>query len=170
MATLKVLTYPDSFLKTNADPVQDFDDSLKRLATDMIETMYASAGIGLAATQVGENKRLFVIDVHHKADDPENEPNATIIINPEIIQALGEVSTEEGCLSVPEYRAEVKRHEKITVKYQDLENQEQELSTDGLEAICIQHELDHLNGALFIDHLPLLRRRIIQNKLKKRAR
>ncbi len=170
MAILKVLVYPHPFLRTNAVPVSTFDDTIKQLAEDMIETMYISNGIGLAATQVGENKRLFVIDVRYKPDNPESQPQAIVVINPEIVKSGGETTFEEGCLSIPEVRADVKRFETLTLKFHDMEAQERHMDAEGLEAICIQHELDHLNGKLFVDYLPLMKRKMIQAKLKKMAR
>lgn len=147
----------------------EFDDTLKTLVQNMAETMYDEPGIGLAATQVGVDKRLFVMDVFYNKEDPESKKQPVAIINPEIIDADGDSFVEEGCLSVPEFRAEVKRSAELVLRFQDLEEEVHEMNADGLLAICIQHELDHLNGKLFIDHLPPLKRRMVQNKLKKRA-
>ncbi|MBU2644527.1 peptide deformylase [bacterium] len=169
MALLKILTYPDPFLKKVAQPVTVFNEALETLVQDMAFTMYAEPGIGLAATQVGEDKRLFVMDVFYNREDPESKKQPVAVINPEIIQAEGESCVEEGCLSVPEFRAEVKRSAEIVLRFQDLQQEVHEMKAEGLLAICIQHELDHLNGRLFIDLLPPLKRRIIQTKLKKRA-
>ena len=169
MALLKILTYPDPFLKVVAAPVTEFDVSLAALVQNMAETMYDEPGIGLAATQVGEDKRLFVMDVFYNKEDPESKKQPVAVINPEIVEADGESFVEEGCLSVPEFRAEVKRYSQLLLRFQDLKQEVHELRAEGLLAICIQHELDHLNGKLFIDHLPPLKRRMVQNKLKKRA-
>jgi peptide deformylase len=170
MALLSVLTYPDPFLKTVAEPVTSFDDALIRLSADMIETMYDEPGIGLAATQVGSNHRLFVMDVGYQKDDPTYEKQPLVIINPQIVAESGEIVFEEGCLSVPNFRAEINRASHLVLTYQDLQGRHQELEADGLQAICIQHETDHLDGHLFIDHLPLLKRKMVQTRLKKLAR
>ena len=169
MAILKILTYPDPFLKKKADPVIDFDDPLKQLAADMIETMYASLGVGLAATQVGANKRMIVLDVKHNPKDPDSRPQPQVMINPTVVQCEGEAANEEGCLSVPDFRTEVKRCTSVTLTYRDMENSIHRVRSEGLESICIQHELDHLNGKLFIDHLPPLQRQMVKTKLKKRS-
>lgn len=170
MTVLKVLTYPDPFLKTVVKPVVEFDQQLQKDADDMSETMYESNGIGLAATQVGIDKQLVVIDVTYKKDDEdEYEKNPLVMVNPVIIEKTDKLVFEEGCLSVPDYRAEVERYGQIKVKYNQLNGEEVAVEADGLFAICIQHELDHLNGILFIDRLPLLKRKMIQKKLKKQA-
>lgn len=170
MASLKVLRYPDPFLKTVAKPVTSFDDSLKKLVENMFETMYEEHGIGLAATQVGEDKQLFVMDTDYTQETPKEERTPIAIINPKFVVKEGETCTEEGCLSVPEFRAEVKRHSKITLQYQDVEGETHTMEATELPAICIQHEFDHLQGKLFIDYLPRLKRSMIQTKLKKLAR
>ncbi len=170
MAVLEVLQYPHPFLKTNAEPVDKFDNMLKKAVEDMIETMYNKIGVGLAATQVGIGKRLFVMDVNYNREDPESKKESVVVINPEIVEGNGEETREEGCLSVPEFRAEVKRHSEVTIQFFDLHEQPQQIEANGLLSICIQHELDHLNGKLFIDHLPPLKRKMIQTKLKKRSK
>lgn len=167
MTVYKVLTFPDPFLKTVAKPVTQFDDELKSKAENMIETMYENAGIGLAATQVGMNRRLFVMDIYYSKDLPETVRDPQVIINPVIVEKENEQVMEEGCLSVPEFRAEVTRFNKIKLKYQDLEGEEKMMDAEGLLAVCIQHEMDHLDGVLFIDYLPTLQRNIIKKKLKK---
>ncbi len=169
MALLKILTFPDPFLKIVAKPVTQFDKTLETLVHDMANTMYDEPGIGLAATQVHEDKRLFVMDVFFNKEDPESKKQPVAVINPEIIESSGESVIEEGCLSVPEFRAEIKRFSEVTLRFQDLDQAVHELQAEGLLAICIQHELDHLNGKLFIDHLPPLKRRMIQNRLKKES-
>ncbi|MCG8339238.1 MAG: peptide deformylase [Proteobacteria bacterium] len=168
MTVYKVLTYPDPFLKTVATPVTEFDNKLKEISDNMIETMYENAGIGLAAVQIGFGKRLFVMDVTYSKELPESARNPMVIINPEIIEKSEEQVNEEGCLSVPEFRAEVKRSGSITLKYQDVEGNEHTMEASGLKSICIQHEMDHLEGKLFIDYLPSLQRNMIRKKLKKR--
>jgi len=170
MTLLKVLAYPDPFLKKIATPVTQFDEELKQFSRDMIETMYDEPGIGLAATQVGADRRLVVMDVFYQKDNPESQRQPMILINPEIIEKEGESLMEEGCLSVPDFRAEITRAAKVVLRYQDLDQQVHQLTAEGLQAVCIQHELDHLNGRLFIDYLPPLRRKMIQNRLKKLAR
>lgn len=167
MTVFKVLTFPDPFLKTVAKPVTQFDDDLRSKAEIMIETMYENAGIGLAATQVGMNRRLFVMDIYYSKELPETVRDPQVIINPVIVEKEDEQIMEEGCLSVPEFRAEVKRFNKIKLNYQDLEGTKHEMEAEGLLAICIQHEMDHLDGILFIDHLPTLQRNMVKKKLKK---
>jgi peptide deformylase len=170
MAILPVLTYPDPFLKTVAAPVTVFDEALDRLSADMIETMYDEPGIGLAATQVGSGRRLFVMDVGYQKDDPAAEKRPLVVINPQINSKSGESTMEEGCLSVPDFRAEITRAARLCLHYQDLQGAHRELEAEGLQAICIQHEVDHLDGRLFIDHLPPLKRKMVQTRLKKLAR
>lgn len=168
MNLFKVLTFPDPFLKTIARPVIQFDEDLKQIANKMIDTMYENNGIGLAAVQVGIDKRLFVMDIFFNKELPESERDPKVIINPELIETSEDQIMEEGCLSVPEFRAEVKRFGKIKLKYQDLEGNSQEVDAEGLLAVCIQHEMDHLDGKLFIDYLPPLQKAMIKKKLKKR--
>jgi peptide deformylase len=168
MAAYKILTYPDPFLKTVAKPVIEFDERLRDSVDSMIETMYENSGIGLAAVQVGLDKRLFVMDVTYSKDLPEAARNPLVFINPEILEKSNEQVSEEGCLSVPEFRAEVKRYGYIKVRYQDLEGKEHIIEANGLKSVCIQHETDHLDGKLFIDYLPILQRNMIKKKLKKR--
>ena len=170
MARLKVLTYPDPFLKTHAEEVTLFDDELLKLLQDMAETMYEAPGIGLAATQVGSSKNLFVMDIHYHKDDPSTQKNPLFIINPKIVQSQGDTIMEEGCLSVPEFQAEVKRALRVTLEYQNEKGEPQRMEAEGLEAVCIQHEMDHLKGILFIDYLSSLRRKMVQTRLKKLAR
>ncbi|MGK0289492.1 MAG: peptide deformylase [bacterium] len=169
MAVLPVLTYPHPFLKTVAKSVTQFDEQLKLLVQNMFETMYEEKGIGLAATQVRENKRLLVLDVPEddQEEDDERKKNPIVMINPEITKKSGKSMCEEGCLSVPEIRADVARADEITVEYQDIDQNAQTLDAVGLVAICVQHEIDHLNGVLFIDHLPPLKRKMVRTRLKK---
>jgi len=161
MALLDILTYPDPRLRTVAKPVVDFDKALKQLVDDMAETMYAAPGIGLAATQINAHKRLIVIDISEEKND------LLVLINPEIMQREGEVESDEGCLSVPDIYAPVKRAEKVKIKAQGLTGTPFEIEADELLAICIQHEIDHLDGKVFVDYLSRLKRDRIRKKLLK---
>jgi peptide deformylase len=167
MALLTVLTAPDPRLKIKAKAVAKVDAEVRRLMADMLETMYAAPGIGLAAPQVGVAKRVIVLDIAAK-----DQPRAPLkIANPEIVWASDElVTAEEGCLSVPEHFADVKRPAKIRVRYLDEENEIREMEAEGLLATCIQHEMDHLNGVLFIDKISMLKRSMILRKLAKAKR
>lgn len=183
MAIREILETPDPRLKTVSAPVEKFDDELKTLVEDMFETMYAAHGIGLAAIQVGMPQRVLVIDL--QPEDPDAEPEQCddhgcghdhrpllkqprIFINPEILDPAEELSTyQEGCLSVPDVYADVDRPKTCRVRWQDLEGNTHEEAMDGLMATCIQHEMDHLNGILFIDHLSRLKRNMALKKLEK---
>ena len=164
MANLKILEFPDPRLRTKATPVAAVDDDLRALIGDMFETMYTAPGIGLAATQVDVHQRLLVTDVSVDKDDPH------VLINPEIIEKDGVIATDEGCLSVPGYYEEVERAEHIKVRFLDREGAEQELEAHGLLAVCIQHEIDHLDGKLFVDYLSEAKRSRIRKKLEKERR
>lgn len=164
MAILDVLRFPDERLRTVAKPIAEVNAEVKQLIADMFETMRDEQGIGLAATQVDRHVRLVVMDV----SEEQNEPR--VFINPEIIAKEGSTISEEGCLSVPGNYAKVDRAEKVTVKALDGEGAEFELEAEGLLAICIQHELDHLQGKLFVDYLSPLKRQRIRKKLEKDAR
>ncbi|NDY95892.1 peptide deformylase [Wenzhouxiangella limi] len=164
MAQLNILEFPDPRLRRVAEPVDEVTDHERRLAADMLETMYAARGIGLAATQVDEGVRLLVLDLSETRDDPK------VFINPEIIGSTGSQTCEEGCLSVPGIYAEVKRAEEIRVRALGLDGKSFELDADGLLAVCIQHEIDHLDGKVFVDYLSPLKRRMVEKKLKKRQR
>jgi peptide deformylase len=164
MAKLKILEFPDPRLRTKATPVAAVDDDLRKLIDDMFETMYAAPGIGLAATQVDIHQRLLVTDVSVDKDDPH------VLINPEILEKDGVVATDEGCLSVPGYYEEVERAEHIKVRFLDREGAEVELEAHGLLAVCIQHEVDHLEGKLFVDYLSEAKRTRIRKKLEKERR
>jgi peptide deformylase len=164
MAILNVLEFPDPRLRTKAQPVEAVDDDLRDLIDDMFETMYEAPGIGLAATQIDVHKRLLVADV----SSDRNEPH--VLINPEIVGRDGEVVTEEGCLSVPGFYAEVERAETIRVRYLGRDGHERESEFDGLLAVCIQHEMDHLDGKLFVDYLSEAKRQRIRKKLLKERR
>jgi peptide deformylase len=161
MALLNILKLPDKRLKKTASTVEVFDKELRQLASDMLETMYAAPGIGLAATQVDIHKKIVVIDVSEEKDQP------LCLVNAEITSKDGEQVYEEGCLSVPNIYAKVKRAEFITVKAQDQNGNNLEFEADGLLSICIQHELDHLKGIVFLDHLTPLKRKMALKKLEK---
>ena len=164
MALLPILRFPDPRLRKVAVPIINIDDGIRRLAADMAETMYEAPGIGLAATQVDVHKQLIVIDV-------SEEKNALLVlINPEIVADEGEQVGEEGCLSVPGVYDKVERAERVTVRYMDLDGNSQQIEADGLLAVCIQHELDHLQGKVFVDHLSQLKQTRIKAKLAKQAR
>lgn len=159
---LKLFTYPDPLLKEISKEVTDFSKELKSLTDDMFKTMYENSGIGLAAPQVGILKRIVVIDLQ---EDDKKVP--LIFINPQIIEACGSTTFEEGCLSVPGYHEVVKRKKDITVKFQDLEGKEQVINATGLLAICLQHEIDHLNGILFVDQISQLKKGFFKKWFKK---
>lgn len=163
MAVLEILKYPDPRLKKKSLPVEKFDDDLGRLIADMAETMYAAPGVGLAAPQIGRSLRLAVIDVT-RANEGKN---LLVLINPEIASADGECTWDEGCLSVPDYNEDVKRKEKVVVRYRDPAGKDCEIRAEGLLAIALQHELDHLDGILFIDRLSSLKRALYRRKLRK---
>ena len=164
MPILHILQYPHPGLREIAQPILNFDRSITKLANDMLETMYEAPGIGLAATQVNEAKQLIVIDVSDAKDQP------LVIINPQIIDKNDEMINEEGCLSFPGIYANVPRAEKITVRYQDLDGNEHQLEAEELLAICIQHEMDHLIGKVFVDYLSSLKRNRIRKQLEKKQR
>jgi len=164
MAQLKILEFPDPRLRTRAVPVEEVDDDLRRLVDDMFETMYAAPGIGLAATQVDVHRRLLVADVSPEKDDPH------VLINPEIIEKDGQAFSEEGCLSVPGFYEEVERAEHIRVRYLDRDGKAVEREFDGLLGVCIQHEMDHLDGKLFVDYLSEAKRQRIRKRLLKERR
>ena len=169
MAILPILEVPDPRLKTVSTPVTVFDADLKRLVADMIETMYAANGIGLAAIQVGVPKRLLVIDLQEEEDDDGKPVRAPrVFVNPEILDPSEDLSLyNEGCLSVPEQFVEVERPATIRARWQDLDGTAHEEAMDGLMATCLQHEMDHLEGILFIDHLSRLKRAMVLKKLEK---
>jgi peptide deformylase len=164
MAKLRILEFPDPRLRTRAQPVEAVDDALRALVDDMFETMYAAPGIGLAATQVDVHRRLLVTDVSGDHSAP------FVLINPVILERDGVTVTEEGCLSVPGYFEEVERANHIRVRYIDREGTETEMEADGLLAVCIQHEIDHLDGRLFVDYLSEAKRQRIRKRLDKERR
>jgi peptide deformylase len=161
MALLQILEFPDPRLRARAQPVTQVDAALRTLIDDMFETMYAAPGIGLAATQVNVAKRVLVIDLSERRDQP------LALINPEIVARSGVEETEEGCLSVPGYFDKVTRAEQISVRALDRDGRPLEFEADGLLAVCIQHEIDHLDGKLFVDYLSELKRTRIRKKLEK---
>jgi peptide deformylase len=161
MAQLQILEFPDPRLRLRAQPVTQVDTALRTLIDDMFETMYAAPGIGLAATQVNVAKRVLVIDLSENHDQP------LALINPEVLERSGVEETEEGCLSVPGYFDKVTRAEKIRVRALDRDGKQIEFDADGLLAVCIQHEIDHLDGKLFVDYLSELKRTRIRKKLEK---
>jgi peptide deformylase len=164
MAKLKILEFPDPRLRKKAVPVSAVDDALRHLIDDMFETMYDAPGIGLAATQVDVHRRLLVADVSAEKDDPY------VLINPEIVAKEGVEVSEEGCLSVPGYYEEVERAEHIRVKYLDRNGDAIGADFDGLLAVCVQHEIDHLDGRLFVDYLSEAKRQRIRKRLEKDRR
>ena len=164
MAILPILETPDPRLRVISTPVERVDDDLRKLIDDMFDTMYDAPGIGLAAIQIGVARRLLVIDVARE----DEEKNPQVFINPEIVRSSDEGSVyEEGCLSIPEYYAEVERPAVINVKYVGRDGKQHEIEADGLLATCLQHEIDHLNGVLFVDHLSALKRNMMLRKLAK---
>lgn len=164
MALLDILHFPDPRLRTRAKAVGQVDEPLRQLVDDLFETMYQAPGIGLAATQVNVHKRVIVIDTSQEQDDPR------VFINPEILAKEGMEKTDEGCLSVPGFYEPVQRAERVTVRALGRDGETFELEADGLLAICIQHEIDHLDGKLFVDYLSQLKRRRIRKKLEKQRR
>ena len=164
MALLPIITAPDPRLKLVASRVDAVDDGVRRLMDDMLETMYEAPGVGLAAPQVGVLKRVIVADVARSGEAPQ----PMLMANPEIIEASQErVVFEEGCLSLPEHFADIKRHERIRIRYLDRENEIREQDVEGFLATCVQHEIDHLDGVLFVDHISGLKRGMIMRKLTK---
>jgi len=161
MAKLTVLHYPDPQLRKKAVSIDDIDETVRTLAQDMIETMYAEGGIGLAATQVNVQRRLVVMDLSEQRDEP------AVLVNPEILSSEGTEEMQEGCLSVPDFYEVVQRAERVRLRYQTLDSEIIEKEYDGLFAVCIQHEIDHLNGKLFIDYLSPLKRQRLRKKLEK---
>jgi peptide deformylase len=167
MALLPIITAPDPRLKVKARPVTAVDGKIRRLMDDMLETMYGSIGIGLAAPQVGETSRVIVIDVAREGEKPQ----PLKLANPEILWRSDELMTcNEGCLSLPEHYAEVTRPERIRLRYLDYQNEIREMEASGLLATCLQHEIDHLDGILFVDHISSLKRGMILRKLAKAKR
>jgi peptide deformylase len=165
MGILDVLHFPDSRLRRPSEPVEKITDELRQLATDLLETMYDEPGIGLAAPQVGASIRLIVLDTHWTEEDADRKP--CVFVNPEITERSGEVVWNEGCLSVPDFSADVKRAERVVLRALDLEGREVVETASGLRAVCFQHEVDHLDGVLFIDRISRLKRNLYVGKRKK---
>lgn len=164
MAILNILHFPDPRLRNRAKPVKQVDNSVRKLVSDMFETMYKAPGIGLAATQVDDSRQVIVIDISEEHDQP------LCLINPEILESEGEESMDEGCLSVPGVYEKVVRADKVKVRALNQQGQPFEMEAEGLLAVCIQHEMDHLDGKLFIDYLSNLKRQRIRKKLIKEGR
>lgn len=158
MPLLDIIKLPNPNLKKVAEPISKFDQTLQQLGEDMLETMYQASGIGLAATQVDVHRRIVVVDVSEDKDQP------LVLVNPVITEKSGEQTHEEGCLSIPGINAKVKRAAQISLDYQDVAGQPHQLQADELLAVCIQHEIDHINGILFIDHLSALKRKMLLKK------
>ena len=164
MALLDILRFPDERLRTKAQPVENVDEAVQQMIEDMFDTMYDAPGIGLAATQVDIHQQMIVIDISEEKNQP------LCLINPEILHKEGTEKCEEGCLSVPAYYAEVQRAEKVTIKALNQKGETFELEADGLLAVCIQHEMDHLKGKLFVDYLSPLKQQRLLKKLEKLAK
>jgi peptide deformylase len=164
MPLLHILRYPDPRLKTVAAAVEKIDDTIRRLARDMAETMYEAPGIGLAATQVNVHQRVIVIDASETRDQ------LLVLINPQLVESDGLQVCEEGCLSVPGIYDKVERAEHVVVRYLDVDGNTQTIAADGLLAVCLQHEIDHLEGRVFVEHLSLLKQMRIKSKLAKQSR
>jgi peptide deformylase len=166
MAVREIRKYPDPVLKKRALPVEDIDEALQRLIDDMLDTMYSAPGIGLAAPQIGESKRVIVVDVSARE---EGRP-LIVLINPELVKAEGRIESEEGCLSVPGYVSKIYRAEKVFIKGLDREGKPVEIEADGLLARALQHEIDHLNGILFIDRMSPIKREFFRKRYLRRLK
>jgi peptide deformylase len=170
VSKLEIITLPDKKLRVRSKPVERVDDELRRLMDDMLETMYDAPGIGLAAVQVGVPRRMITVDVAQREDETA-DPDPMFLINPEILWSSDERAVhEEGCLSIPEFYAEVERPAAVRVRYLDRDGKLQEIEANSILAVCLQHEIDHLNGTLFIDHLSKLKRDMVIKKFTKQAR
>jgi peptide deformylase len=170
MAKRDIISIPDKRLRLPSAPVERIDDDLRRLADDMLETMYAAPGIGLAAVQIGVPRRLITIDVVGREDETR-QPEPMVLINPNVLWTSDERATyEEGCLSIPDYYAEVERPARVRVGYLDREGKPQEVEANSVLAVCLQHEIDHLEGKLFIDHISKLKRDMVVKKFTKAAK
>ncbi|MEE3265926.1 MAG: peptide deformylase [SAR324 cluster bacterium] len=169
MAILEIYTFPDPILREQTKAVTVFDHELETTTQSMLQTMYVSSGIGLAAIQAGILKQIIVVDLKSGEEDiTQREPH--VFINPKIVKQSGTTVSEEGCLSVIEFRGEIQRAEKIIVEYQDVTGKLQKMEAEEMMSICLQHEIDHLNGVLFIDHLPLLKQKMVKKRLTKLAK
>jgi len=165
MALREVLEFPDPRLKSVSEPVEEIDDAIRELAADMLEVMYDEPGIGLAAPQVGEAIRLIVVDTEWTEEGADQDP--LVLLNPEILERSGAITWTEGCLSVPDFQAEVERAQKVRVRGLDLDGNEVMEEAEELRAVCFQHEIDHLDGILFIDRISRLKRSMYVKKRKK---
>ena len=171
MALREIIILPDKQLRLVSKPVEKVTTEIRKLADDMFETMYDAPGIGLAAIQVAQPLRLITMDLAKRDENGETNPKPRVFINPEIISSSEDLSVyEEGCLSIPDYYAEVERPASVRVKYLDRDGKLQEMEAEGLMATCLQHEIDHLNGVLFIDHISKLKRDMVVKKFKKLAK
>jgi peptide deformylase len=168
MALREVLKFPDKRLREISVPIEKITDEIRALASDMLEVVYDEPGIGLAAPQVGELVRLVVVDTEWTEEDAERNP--LVLVNPEIVEGSGKIMWTEGCLSVPDFEAEVERAESVKLRAQDLDGADLEIDATGLEAVCFQHEIDHLDGTLFIDHISRLKRSLYVTRRKKQLR
>jgi peptide deformylase len=168
MALRPVLKFPDKLLRRVSKPIVEVTDDLRELAQDLCEVMYDEPGIGLAAPQVGEDVRLVVVDTEWTAEDAERNP--LILVNPELSEHEGRIVWTEGCLSVPDFEAEVERAQRVLLRAQDLDGKELHIRAEGLQAVCFQHEVDHLDGVLFIDHISRLKRTRYVAKRKKQLK
>ncbi len=167
MSVLQIVTFPDEFLRNPTKPVEEIDGKLQELIDDMTETMYCAPGVGLAAIQVGHDRSLLIYDIYAG----EEKRDLNVLINPQIIECEGRIISEnEGCLSVPDYRSDVKRSEKILVEGFDREGKPKRIEAEGFPAIVLQHEIDHLNGKLFIDRISSLKRQLYEKRMKKKIR
>ena len=168
MALRPVLQFPDRRLKQVSEPIAQVTDAIRELARDMLDVMYDEPGIGLAAPQLGEAVRLVVVDVHWNEEGGERNPR--VLVNPEIVASSGAITWNEGCLSVPDFQADVERAEHVTLRATDLDGNPVEIEASGLEAVCFQHELDHLDGILFIDRISRLKRGMYVRRREKQLR
>ncbi|HGJ67390.1 TPA: peptide deformylase [bacterium] len=163
MGELSITKYGNDVLRKVAEPVEEINDEIKQIVDDMLEAMYKFEGVGIAAPQIGISKRIIIVDT--EPSNPSSKP--IVLINPEIVERYGEMNMEEGCLSVPEVRGDVKRAEKVVVEGLDLEGNKLRIEATDLSARAFQHEIDHINGTLFIDHLGRLKKQLIKNQLRK---
>ncbi|HVV42195.1 MAG TPA: peptide deformylase [Nitrobacter sp.] len=171
MAIREIIVLPDKQLRLVSKPIEKVTPAIRKLADDLFETMYDAPGIGLAGIQIAEPLRIFTMDLAKRDEDGETKPRPRVFINPEILSASEEMSVyEEGCLSIPEYYEEVERPARVRVRFTDLDGKVQEEDVDGLAATCIQHEIDHLNGVLFVDYLSKLKRDRVMKKFAKAAK
>ena len=168
MALREVLKFPDKRLREISKPIEKITDEIRELANDMLDVMYDEPGIGLAAPQLGETVRLIVVDTEWTADDAEKQP--LVLVNPEIVESSGNIVWNEGCLSVPDFEAEVERAANVQLRALDLEGEELAIDATELRAVCFQHEIDHLDGVLFIDRISRLKRNLYTQKRKKQLR